>query len=97
MDLVELGPGDPRLIDEALPVLQELRTNLTSTSLSQVYEQGFRQGLRFWAVYHGGRCVGVCGWRVVHNTSAGRKLYIDDLVTTEDSRGQGVGSYFRLS
>lgn len=94
LDLVELEPGDPRLIDDALPVLRELRTHLTSAAFSQVCEQGFKQGLRFWAVYHGHRCVGVCGWRPIHNTSAGRKLYIDDLVTTEDLRGQGVGSYF---
>jgi GNAT superfamily N-acetyltransferase len=94
MDHVELGPGDPRLITDALPVLQELRPHITAASFSEIYEQGFQQGLRFWAVYLRDRCVGVCGWRVIQNTSAGRKLYIDDLVTTEKSRGQGIGGYF---
>jgi GNAT superfamily N-acetyltransferase len=91
MTLVDLEPGDPRLDAEVLPVLRELRPHLTSESFAAVYERGHPQGLRFTAAYAEGRCVGVAGWRIVATTNALLKLYVDDLVTTESARSQGVG------
>ena len=89
--LVDLEPGDPRLEADVLPVLRELRPHLTAASFAAVYERGYPQGLRFMAAYLDGRCVGVAGWRIVANTSTLLKLYVDDLVTTEGARSQGVG------
>ncbi|MBV8980952.1 MAG: GNAT family N-acetyltransferase [Acidimicrobiia bacterium] len=89
--LVDLEPGDPRLEADVLPVLRELRPHLTAASFAAVYEQGHSQGLRFTAAYLDGHCVGAAGWRIVANTSALLKLYVDDLVTTESARSQGVG------
>lgn len=91
MTLVDLEPGDPRLATDVLPVLRELRPHLTPESFAGVYEQGHPQGLRFTAAYDGDRCVGVAGWRVVATTAYLRKLYVDDLVTTEAARSRGVG------
>jgi GNAT superfamily N-acetyltransferase len=91
MTLVDLEPGDPRLDTEVLAVLRELRPHLTSESFAAVYEQGHPQGLRFTAAYLDGRCVGVAGWRIVATTNALLKLYVDDLVTTEEARSRGVG------
>lgn len=88
--LVDLPPGDPRW-DQALPVLQELRPHLTRDLLDQVLAEGAPQGLRFTAVLDGDRCVAVAGWRVIANTSATRKLYVDDLSTAADARSQGHG------
>jgi GNAT superfamily N-acetyltransferase len=48
--------------------------------------------LAYLAVYDGGRCVGVAGWRLVANTSTLRKLYVDDLVATAGARSRGVGA-----
>ena len=89
--LVDLDPGDPRLATDVLPVLEELRPHLTAESFSDVYERGHAQGLRFTAAYVDGRCVGVAGWRIVATTVTLLKLYVDDLVTTEGARSQGVG------
>jgi GNAT superfamily N-acetyltransferase len=89
---VDLEPGDPRLLDELLPVLTELRTELTASQLEAVYAEGYPQGLRFTAVYDGERCVAVAGWRVIATTLVHRKLYVDDLVTAASERGRGVGS-----
>lgn len=89
--VVDLEPGDPRLENDVLPVLRELRPHLTAASFAAVYEQGYPQGLRFTAAYLDGRCVGVAGWRIVANTSTLLKLYVDDLVTTASARRQGVG------
>ena len=91
MEIVDLAAGDPRW-RLALPVLQELRPHLTQESLEQVLREGTPQGLRFTAVFRDGRCLAVAGWRVVANTSALRKLYVDDLSTTGTARSSGVGA-----
>jgi GNAT superfamily N-acetyltransferase len=69
-----------------------LRTHLRPATFAAVYDEGHRQGLRFLAAYDGDRCVGVAGWRLVANAASIRKLYVDDLVTTEAERSRGVGA-----
>ncbi|WP_372344543.1 GNAT family N-acetyltransferase [Streptomyces sp. KL116D] len=92
MKIVDLEPGDERLVSEVLPVLRELRPHLTDDLFREVYAEGYGQGLRFSAAYaEDGVCVGVAGWRVLVNTSQVRKLYVDDLVTSGAARSGGVG------
>lgn len=91
MDIVDLDPGDQRLERDVLPVLRELRPHLTESSFASIYREGYGQGLRFTTVYREGRCIAVAGWRFVASTVAGRKLYVDDLVTTESERSRGAG------
>lgn len=88
--LIDLKAGDPRWA-HALPVLQELRPHLTEQLLDQVLQEGEPQGLRFTAVFAGERCVAVAGWRIIANTSAIRKLYVDDLSTAAAERSHGYG------
>ncbi|MGK2886706.1 MAG: GNAT family N-acetyltransferase [Rhodococcus sp. (in: high G+C Gram-positive bacteria)] len=92
MVLHDVEPGDPRLERDVLAVLRELRPHLTSAILAAVYTEGYPQGLRYLAAYDGDRCIGVAGWRFVANTSAIRKLYVDDLVTLATERNRGVGT-----
>ncbi|WP_372344119.1 hypothetical protein [Streptomyces sp. KL116D] len=90
MKIVDLEPGDERLVSEVLPVLRELRPHLTDDLFREVYAEGYGQGLRFSAAYaEDGVCVGVAGWRVLVNTSQVRKLYVDDLVTSGAARSGG--------
>ena len=89
-DLIDLELGDPRWAS-ALPVLQELRPHLTEELLAQVLAEGTPQGLRFTALFMGERCVAVAGWRIIANTSAVRKLYVDDLSTAASERSLGHG------
>jgi GNAT superfamily N-acetyltransferase len=91
MRFVDLDPGDPRLDSDVLPVLRELRPHLTAASFAAIYEEGHPQGLRFTALYEQDRCVAVAGWRLVATTVVGRKLYVDDLVTTSSMRSRGAG------
>lgn len=91
MEIVDLATGDPRW-STALPVLQELRAHLTAESLQRVLREGAPQGLRFTAVFQDGCCLAVAGWRIMVNTSALRKLYVDDLSTTSTARSTGVGA-----
>ena len=89
--LVDVEPADPRLLSDVLPVLVELRPHLTAESVATIYAEAHPQGLRFLAAYDGDRCLGVAGWRLVTTTHTGRKLYVDDLVTTASARSRGVG------
>lgn len=92
MRFVDFAPGDARLTSDVFPVLRELRTDLTAEQFSEIYAEGHPQGLRFTAAYDGESCVAVAGWRLMATTVAGRKLYVDDLVTAADRRGRGTGS-----
>ncbi|MEU9233777.1 GNAT family N-acetyltransferase [Streptomyces subrutilus] len=92
MKIIDLEPGDPRLTDDLLPVLRELRPHLTEDLFRSILAEGGSQGLRFTAAYDGdGACVGAAGWRIVANTYLIRKLYVDDLVTAATARSSGVG------
>ncbi|MGB3732916.1 GNAT family N-acetyltransferase [Microbacterium sp.] len=88
--IMDLAAADARWAS-ALPVLQELRPHLTEQLLEQVMREGQQQGLRFTAVFAGERCVAVAGWRIIANTSAIRKLYVDDLSTAASKRSRGYG------
>jgi GNAT superfamily N-acetyltransferase len=89
--LIDLELNDPHW-ESALPVLRELRPHLTQELLEQVLREGSGQGLRFTALIENGRCVAIAGWRVIANTSAIRKLYVDDLSTTAAERSSGHGN-----
>jgi len=91
VDFVDVRPDDAAKLKELLPVLQELRPHLTEASFAAIYAEGHPQGLRFTALYEQDRCVAVAGWRLVATTIAGRKLYVDDLVTTSSMRSRGAG------
>jgi GNAT superfamily N-acetyltransferase len=88
--IVDVDPDHPRL-PELYGVLQHLRTELTLPQLRDIYAEGYGQGLRYTAVDAGGRLVAVAGWRLVACTTAGRRLYIDDLVTDPTLRSAGHG------
>lgn len=90
MQIIDLDAG-AELWKQALPVLQELRPHLTEERLETALRDGGAQGLRFIAVLDRDRCIGVAGYRVINNTSAGRKFYVDDLVVTETERSLGAG------
>jgi GNAT superfamily N-acetyltransferase len=89
-ELMDLAVDDPRM-PEALGVLAQLRPKLTLEQWRQIYAEGHPQGLRFTVVQEGGAIVAVAGWRLVACTTAGRRLYIDDLVTDSSARSSGHG------
>ncbi len=72
-------------------MLVQLRTHLSPAELESIYSDAYPQGLRYLAAYDADQCIGVAGWRIVRNTSAIRKLYVDDLVTDQNKRSGGVG------
>ncbi|WP_460520203.1 GNAT family N-acetyltransferase [Humibacter antri] len=88
----DLTPDDPRVVEDLLPILRQLRPGLEAKALERIYDEGWPQGLRFCGAYRGSHCVGAAGWRIVANLSRGRQLYVDDLAVDEADRSRGVGA-----
>jgi GNAT superfamily N-acetyltransferase len=88
--IIDIDPDDLRL-GELYGVLHELRTELSLEKLRDVYAEGYPQGLRYTVVDAAGVIVAVAGWRLIACTTAGRRLYIDDLVTSANARSAGHG------
>ncbi|MEU8632637.1 GNAT family N-acetyltransferase [Amycolatopsis sp. NPDC048633] len=89
----ELDPGgDPQPTADLWPLLQRLRPGLTKELFEELLTDGYRQGLRYLVAYSpAGRPLAAAGYRVLV-TSRGRLLFVDDLVTDEATRSQGVGA-----
>ncbi|MGH6617433.1 GNAT family N-acetyltransferase [Sphingomonas sp.] len=49
-------------------------------------------GYRVLAAWSGDRALALAGYRVIENLIHGRFLYVDDLVSTAEHRGQGLGA-----
>jgi GNAT superfamily N-acetyltransferase len=95
MDCVDLterpDPTDP-LEEQALAVLQQLRPDLDADRWAQVRTDPVGQRPRFSVVVDNGAVGAVAGWRLMAQTSSGRTLYVDDLVTDAAVRSRGHGA-----
>jgi GNAT superfamily N-acetyltransferase len=90
-ELVELAPGDARL-GQALEVMRALRVERSDAELERLYADGHADsGYRILALFDGGECRAVAGFRVLTSFAHGRHLYIDDLVTLEPWRSRRYG------
>lgn len=95
MQLLEITDGQGRVIaPEWLPRAEathrQLRPQLPvdyASKMQRVFSQGGRMVL---AVEDEG-VLGVAVWRIYENTHQGMQVYVDDLVTDDRHRSQGVG------
>lgn len=75
------------------PMVRQLRPHLASPeALQQAVAEQRREGYRMLAAWRHDAPCGFAGYRLQRNLIHGRSLYVDDLVTTQDERGGGVGS-----
>ena len=74
-------------------VMRALRPHLTDPQAyaAQVRRQG-EQSYRLLAAWQDDQVVGLAGYRLQENLIYGRFLYLDDLVTADHVRSQGVGA-----
>lgn len=74
-------------------LMQELRPHLSDIDgfIAQLHRQR-AQHYRILAAWRGAAVIGLAGYRLQENLVHGRFLYIDDLVTTTDSRSSGIGA-----
>ena len=71
-------------------VHRQLRPHLPGQYSKRMTEI-FSTGVEMWVAVDGENVLGVAVFRIIENTHAGRKLYVDDLVSDETKRSTGVG------
>ncbi len=71
-------------------VHRQLRPQLPAEYVKRMAEI-FATGVEMWIAVEDEEVLGVAVFRIIENTHAGRKLYVDDLVTDETQRSKGVG------
>ena len=75
------------------PVMQELRTHLTFENFLLLYTQAHEhEGYKIITARKNKKIVGLMGYRILHDFVHGKHLYIDDLVSTQTERSNGIGS-----
>ena len=87
------GPGTlPQgLLSSAETVHRQLRPHLDTDYASQM-ARILAGGAGMIVAVSGDRVLGVAVFRVFENTHAGRRFYVDDLITDADARSTGVGA-----
>jgi len=85
---------DAAQLGKALPVHRQLRPRLPADEAGYlaVLTRVCADGGRIELALQGNQVVGLALYRIYENTYQGRRLYIDDLVTDEAHRSQGIGS-----
>ncbi len=81
---------EPEWLRRAEPVHRQLRTGLPADYVGRLTEV-LGNGARMCVAAEADRVLGVAVWRVIENTYEGRRCYVDDLVTDERHRSQGIG------
>jgi GNAT superfamily N-acetyltransferase len=79
-------------VERCHPVIAQLRPHLSLTEFVTRVLRQTREGYRLLRAEIAGNVVGVAGCRIMETLAWGRILYVDDLVTDEAWRSQGVGS-----
>ena len=77
---------------EAYPVLSQLRDHLTEAAFLEQLDVMREDGYRLFALFEDGEVVAVVGLVVRRNFFCDRHVFVEDLVTDEDKRGEGNGS-----
>lgn len=83
----------PEILTKAVRVHRQLRPHLPSETASylQTLQRVCAGGGRIILACDEADVIGVAVYRVFENTFRGQQLYVDDLVTDETRRSQGVG------
>jgi GNAT superfamily N-acetyltransferase len=87
--IVRSGPDLPAAID----VLRQLRPQLdAAVAATRIEEQERDHGYELHGCFRAGQLLAVAGFRPVQTLARGKHLHLDDLVTLEAERGNGIGS-----
>ncbi len=79
-------------IVRCFPVMHELRPHLLRDEFVARIRGQMAAGYRLASIVEDGEVVAVAGFRFFEMLAWGKAMYVDDLVSTERSRGHGFGS-----
>jgi GNAT superfamily N-acetyltransferase len=88
---VSLAQTDQDILD-CWPVIVQLRPHLKQSEFISTIRKQFAEGYQLALVRRGDKVAAIAGFRFLHNLIWGRFLYVDDLVTDEHARSQGLGA-----
>lgn len=93
MSAIELRHADSEAeVAACFPVMAQLRPHLADAAeLTLRVARQRADGYRLLAAWRAGVTVALAGYRFTENLIHGRFVYVDDLVTTEEARGSGLG------
>src|SRR5687767_6531991 len=79
-------------IADCWPVMVQLRPHIKQEGFVGTIRRQSAEGYRLAFIRRDEKVVAVAGFRTPHNLVWGKFCYVDDLVTDEDTRSQGVGA-----
>jgi len=88
---IQLAESDAEIRD-CFDVMLQLRPHLEAEEFVARVRRMEREGFRLAVLREDGEVQAVAGFRVYENLVTGRQMYVDDLVTSNDSRSRGHGS-----
>ena len=80
-------------LERCFSVMKELRPHLNLEDYLSIYEQSHAaDGYEIVAIENKGQILAVLGYRFLSDFIRGKHVYVDDLVSTEKARSQGLGA-----
>lgn len=80
-------------LERCYPIIKELRPQLRYENYLSIYEASHKaNAYEIVAIEENNQILAVMGYRFLIDFVRGKHLYIDDLVTTEKNRSQGLGA-----
>lgn len=80
-------------LERCYPVMKELRPHLSFEDYISIYNESHEaDGYEIVALEDKGQILAVMGYRFLSDYVRGKHVYIDDLVSTENARSQGLGA-----
>lgn len=93
MDKRTFTVKDKTDLERCYPVMKELRPHLSFEDYISIYnESHIADGYEIVAIEDKGQILAVMGYRFLSDYVRGRHVYVDDLVSTEGARSQGLGA-----
>ena len=78
-------------IRDCWPVVAQLRPHLKEKDFVGIVRRQFAEGYQLVFIRRKRKVVAMTGFRVLNNLIWGRFCYVDDIVTDEQTRSQGLG------
>jgi GNAT superfamily N-acetyltransferase len=78
-------------VSATFPVMRQLRSHLAEDEYLETIRDMRRSGYQLAAAAEDGKVRCVAGYRIVEFLAYGKFLYVDDLVSADDTRSEGHG------
>ncbi|WP_413289165.1 GNAT family N-acetyltransferase [Bdellovibrio sp. HCB337] len=80
-------------LEKCFPLMKELRPHLSEQDYLEIYRHAHAMdGYEIVALEYDGKLAALMGYRLIYDFVRGKHLYIDDLVSTDKMRSQGLGA-----